>query len=450
MNRTLLVLLTACGPRRTDDGPTPTWTCDGDASCDPGLICDESQTCVPGDRDNSFDAATPIRFNEEATGIIEPDGDVDHFRFATTEDGVWVNITTTHPRTSGLNTVVHLYSEDGRERAWADDYDIYRVVSTDSNLVAWLPRAGVWFIAVEDASTFYTPDTPASGPDFEYTLSLTEFSAVTSERGDPPVLDLTTGTTVSRRGVRIERAGDIDEIELRAPFDGRLLQITAGTGVLRSDLTVSATLERDGITLMQQPDLKAGTYGMILSSQEGPYRLLITDRDGEGGDDAWTVVYARTYDEGASVSFWGTSSYLPEAEPNDTTEQATPLDLLPQTTTSGLDYDAAYFEGTLGAADDVDAFTFPARAGDLLTLRCYADRFGSIADLTLDLLGPQDVDPVESVDAYTPWSAPQLYNHEADRTGDWRVAIRSEDGAHGVAAWWRCQVIVTDWIVDEP
>jgi hypothetical protein len=455
--RPLLLLVLAApigcagGPTDDDDGPPPTSaTCASDDDCDPGLICDRSDACVVGDRDNETSAATPLLFNEEREGIIEPPGDVDYYTFETLEDGVWVVITTVHDREeSELDTVVHLYGADGRERAWADNYDLYSVVSTDSNLVAWLPRAGTWFIMVEDTSTFYGADDPRGDSDFGYTLTLGEFTVTTDESDDVPVVELETGSSVSRRAVLIGEPGDVDPIEVAAPYDGRLLQVTAGTGVVDTDLTARVSLFRDDALVMRQSDLRSGTYGMLPQSEEGTYLLEVDDADGGGSDDAWTVLYFRTYEEDASVTFWGDARYEDEAEPNDDPAAALEVDTTGETTSSGLNYDAAYVEGTLSAADDQDWFALDLDDDRQLTVRCYADQVGSIADLAFDLYDPDGALVTTTTDA-DDWTAPHLYNEPIEADGRWTLRVYAEQPEFGPAAWYRCQLFDTDWDVAEP
>jgi hypothetical protein len=449
----LLAAPAACvgGPTDNDDGPPPVAnTCSEDDDCDAGLICDNTDTCVVGDRDNEPASATPMLFNEERDGVIEPPGDADYFSFETLEDGVWVVITTVHDRdASDLDTVVHLYGADGRERAWADNYDLYSVVSTDSNLIAWLPRAGTWYVMVEDTSTFYGADEPRGDEDFAYTLTLGEFTVTTDEGGDVPVVELENGSSVSRRAVLIGEPGDVDTLEVQAPYDGRLLQVTAGTGVVDSDLTARVSLFRDDVLVMRQDDLRSGTYGMLPQSVEGSYELQIDDADGGGSDDAWTVLYFRTYDEDASVTFWGDTRYEDEAEPNDDVTAALEVDTTSESTSSGLDYDGAYVEGRIDAPDDQDWFAIDLDQDRQLTVRCYADQVGSIADLAFDLYDP-DGALVSTTTDYDDWTAPQLYNEPIEADGTWTLRVYAEQPEFGPAAWYRCQLFDTDWDVAEP
>ena len=64
----------------SDDSNTDTveLTCETDEDCGTTEICEEGE-CITGDRDNSFEEATPLRQNEPIEGVIAPEGDIDTF-----------------------------------------------------------------------------------------------------------------------------------------------------------------------------------------------------------------------------------------------------------------------------------------------------------------------------------------------------------------------------------
>lgn len=430
-----------------DTGPV---ACDDDDACEYLEICGEEGFCEPGDRNNALAEAEELLFNQPASGVIQSEGDVDFFRFETLEDGQWVLIQTVRDTEAEvqLDTVVRLYRANGQEYAWADNYDQYRVSTADSSLVAWLPDAGEWFVSVEDVSSYFEFDDLRGSEDFTYDLTVEEFTAVMEEGDEPMLVELESGTRLSRRGFLIEEPGDVDEITLVAPYDDRQIQVSGGRGLLGTDLTLSVTFERDGQLVSLQPDLNELTYGMVLRAQSGDYTVKLTDRDGEGSTEHWFVVVFRTYEEDDAQSFWGEARYTLEEEPNDDPLTAAEVDMDRDTTSGGNDYEAAFVEGTIDVAGDVDAYRVPITSGNFLTARCYADRVGSTADLVFEV---RDLDGtvLETVDRYEDWAAPQLYNYEIGDREAVVVTVHDVGDTAGAAAFYRCQFFDTDFEVIE-
>lgn len=430
----------------TDEPVAIDEVCVEDDECESDEICDD-EACVPGDRDNSIDEATLLRFDEPRSGVINPAGDKDYFSFETLSPGQWVLLQTTNERATAedLDTVVRIYQANGLEHAAMDNYDLYRISGADSSLVAYLPTAGTWYVSVEDVSTYYELSPLRGSSRFSYGLELTSFSANTAEGGDPLLVELETGTRISRRGVLIGNPGDADQLVLRAPFAGQVLQVSA-TGANGSQLVADVSFELDGELLMRQRDLRSGSYGQVLQSVADDYLVTVTDAAGGGSADHWTVLYFRTYDPGASVTFWGTTVYEPEEEPNDDDVTANVLLRSDQTTTTGLNWSGAFLEGRIDGEGDSDWFKFTIDPGNLFTIRCYADRFGSLVDLGLEILR-DDLSPIETVSDYDVWSAPQRYNLEG---GEARyVRVFAEDDSFGPGAYYRCTVVESDWEVAE-
>lgn len=424
--------------------------CDDDGGCEDLEICGDEGFCEPGDRNNAFDDAEELLFNQTASGVIQSEGDVDYFRFETLEDGQWVLIQTVHPtdEEENLDTVVRLYRTNGQEHAWADNYDQYRISSADSSLVAWLPTAGEWLVSVEDVSSYYGLDELRGSADFTYELTLEEFDAVVPEDDDPLEVELESGTRLARRAVLIEEPGDVDEILLITPYDDRQVQVTGGLGLLGTDLTLDVSFSLDDQTLMRQPHLREDTYGMLLYGDAEEYTVRLTDRDGGGGDNHWFVVVFRTFEEDDAMGFWGDASYDMEEEPNDDPLTAPEVDMDRESTSGGEDYQAAFVEGTIDVMGDVDAWTVPVESGNNLTVRCYADRVGSVADLVLEV---RDVDgtELESASEYSEWSAPQLYNYAVGDRDAVVITVHDAGDTFGPAAFYRCQFFDTDFDVIE-
>lgn len=450
------LLLAACSNGKQTDAdsdippvPDTAVLCITDDDCSEGFACADNGLCAPVDGDNSFEEATSILFNEEATGIINPAGDIDYFVFETNSPGQWVTIQTINERTvvDDLDTVIRLYESNGLEHAAADNFDIYRISGADSRIIAYLPNAGQWFVTVEDVSTYYDLEEKRGEEDYEYTLQVDAFTGVVTEAG-PLAVTLERGTQIASRAILLATEGDVDEIVLDVPFDDRVVEISGGTDIPGSDAIPDIKILKDGEVVSHQRDLGDGNYAHVFHSEAGSYTIQATDAAGAGSNDHWYVLYMRTYDEDGVVTFWGTSDYDYETEPNEDTATASASTSTSLTTTSGLDYVTNNVEGIIDADGDIDVYTFDVPAGQLnLTVRCYGDRFGSTADLAFDLLDG-DGNVLETVTNYQTWSAPQTYNYEVT-AGTHHIRVYAEDDAFGPAAFYRCQMLRTDWTVAE-
>lgn len=403
-----------------------------------------------GDRHNSLQDAMTILFNDDVEEVIAPAGDVDWYSFETLQAGQWVLLETIS-ESADLDTVVTLYASNGIEHAHMDNFDLYRITRADSSLVAWLPTAGTWYVAVEDVGTYYELEELNGGASYTYTLQLSTYEATTRE-GDPePVveIDLPNGETLFREGVLIDEDGDTDLLEVTMPAGGGVLQITGGNYIDGSQAVPAITVEdADGNTVLQQDALGDGRYGILFGAEQGTYTVHARDGLGNGGNDHWYVLYFRTYEEGATTTFFGATEYDVELEPNDTPEEAWFPEVNPGSNNQDLEFLGSYMEGQIEAPGDDDWYAFSVFGTDMITVRCYADRFGSLADLAFELYNPA-AELVETVTEYDGLTSPQLYNWEAPETGEYRIRVYDELGEGGPGHNYRCQVVQTDWEVAE-
>jgi hypothetical protein len=433
----------------TDDDLPPALieTCTEDKDCESYEIC-EQDVCIVGDRNNTLDESRRLRFDEPRSGVIEPAGDIDYFQFETLSPGQWVLLETVTQRETSedIDTVVRLFQSNGLEHAAMDNYDLYRIVAADSSLVAYLPTAGTWYVSVEDVSTYYEQTSLRGGRDFNYELSLTRFDSVTAEAGSPLIVDLETGSQISRRGVLIETEGDVDELVLRAPYDGELLHVSGGRNIPGSSLITDVTFSLNGETVMRQTALGDESYGHVFRSQAEDYIVSVTDAQGRGGLNYWTVLYFRTFEPLSSfgVTFWGTDIYQEETEPNNDASTAEPMLRTDEVTASELVWLGGFVEGRINEAGDEDWYAFEIASGQNTTVRCYADRFGSLVDIAFELLD-QDLNVVEAATEYAPWTAPHIYNVEDSSSRYLRVY--AEDDSWGPSSFYRCQLVESDWTV---
>ncbi len=449
----LLLAATACSGKQVDETDPPTFdtavACAEDDDCGEGRICGDDEICELGDRDNSFDDAQDLRFNEPISGLIAPAGDQDNYRFETLSPGQWVAIDTRNEREDAddLDTIVELFQPNGLAHGVMDNYDIHFLAASDTRLIAYLPTAGEWLVRVRDASEYYGGE--ARGAlNYDYEIELSTFTSVVTE-GEPEVLDLDSANSIYTRAFLFATDGDTDEVQIDIPWDDRLILLSGGTGMPGSKAVPSIEVLRDGVTVAHQTNLSDGRWLHIFRSQQGRYTVRATDRDGGGSQDHWFVLYLRTYEADASIAFWATSTYDYELEPNDTRGDASSSIEVTEQTTGGSDYFINRIEGTLDTTGDEDWYSFTARR-NLISPRCYAERFGSLADLAFDIVDDEG-NILQTVTEYDGRSTPEFYNFDAGASGGtFHLRIYGEDEVAGAPAFYRCQIITTDWMVPDP
>ncbi len=455
--RWTLLCIVACvseKPRDVVDDPSgdvddsTTGDCSEDLDCDDGFIC-EPTVCVLGDRD-SFDDPDSLSFSEDASdpdtssGIIAPPGDIDHFGYDSPGDE-WVSIRTVVADGEVLDTVVTLFDPSGAEWAVMDNFPAYpfRVTGFDSVLYAWLPESGTWTVTVQDVTTYYvdefTEDEWRGEVDMSYEV-LVRAAGATSEADTPDdpsvIVDLPDGNTIFTVGVVIESDGDLDHIEVEMPLADEYLEVWASSGN-GSTATPRARLFDSTDTLVaDKVDIGLDGYLSLFQGQIGTYRVEASS-DGSSGNDSWFALYVRTYESDDSHPFFGTNLYELEVEPNDGFAQATALSVgdLP-------DYDVVRFEGLIGASDDQDMFSFAVDIDQYIGARCWTDRFGSLAELDVELYDPNQA----LLDASTDPDASDYYvfNAQATLGGNHTLRIVPDSTtAAGPGHYYRCAVFLT-------
>lgn len=443
-----------------EKGPTnpATGKSDGDGSpdcveddqCGELEICEE-QVCVEGDRDNTFEEATPIFQNQPLSGVIYPAGDVDTYVY-TSLGPEWLRIetTTNGDPVENLDTVVQVFAANGAEHAVMDNFPTGRVSTFDTVLYVFLPSAGTWYVTVEDVSTHYTSLFDESewrgGEDFGYTLHVTTFGSTTAESDamDTPSsrVHITSGSSIWAVGVNLETPGDSDWIELELPTGGQPLDVYGAIRIPGSPARPRVRLyDPSGGLLLEKDDLGEQGIASFFDPEPGTYLLEATDVLGAGGQDAWYVLYIRTYEPGANHPSFGSIPYEPEREPNDHAVSATPHELFEVPIGSGQVYYGQYVQGRFDDDGDEDWFVVDTSAGEKITARCFAREFGSLTTLEAALFsGAEDITPPGQGD--TPTALAQyLANAEVPQAGRYHVRLRSGNGAFGPGAYYRCRFL---------
>lgn len=445
--------LLACGPSDPDADPSTVSSgdppaCDADWDCPTGEVC-HGGACEVGDRDDTTGGATPLALDAVGSGVIATEGDVDTFVY-TADAPQWVRIettTTAEDPVANLDTVLRLYGPSGSLHAEIDNFPTGRVLGLDSVLFAWLPSAGDWFLTVEDVASFYgadaLPDRLGYGPDFAYTVTVTDFGPGTQEPdgpGDPSaVVDITSGSTIWSVGVLIDAPGDVDALDLSLPTaTGQPLEVWGPPSIPGSTLDAEVSLWRDDEVHARLHPFGAGAWLSRFGATAGSYALQVTDAAGDGGPSAWTVVYIRTYEAEDVHPFFGDDVYVPEVEPNDLTPEA-----VLAVEESGLiePYTVGAVEGTLADEGDADAFLWAVPAGQRVSVRCFGEAFGSLADLRASVwVDGIDQTPVGQGDLPL---ENDFYVADVDPAGAPTVEVRltAAPGTFGPGAYYRCRLL---------
>jgi hypothetical protein len=445
--RLLLPLVAGCGK----DGPTEIDTDDGaptgcggdDAACDDGDICDVD-VCVTGDRDNTFDEATPILQEQPVDAAIEPEGDIDYYRYTSLGDE-WLRIDTgPDEMVGGRDTVLVVYNAvNGAVQAWIDDYATGSVSTYDSVLYVYLPTAGDWIIAVEDRGTYFDdPEIPEETGD--YTLQLRAFTSITDETDaidDPSVdIDFDDANTIYAVGVNLADAGDTDFIDVAIPWDRGPIEIAGMAEIPGSDLDATVGIWDGDVKLASKESLGPDGWAYYFDTHEGTYHVSITDDGGGGGPDFWTVLFFRTRED----DYYGIEF---ESEPDDDVANAQDLPTTTQQTSDGTDYEQVNLHAFVDVAADEDWFSVDADADDYVTVYCSEDVFGSFADTSLEVVDIDGTTVLDSADEGND-RAPDVVNAgPLDAGGTVYLHFTDAGGASGPSAYTYCNVYVTPFEV---
>jgi len=429
----------------------PSGECETDEECARAHICDVD-VCVEGDRDNTFADATVLLLNEDLTGEIFPEGDLDLYAYESLSGDEWILISTTSDEEdpNGLDTVVTVYAANGAVHHVMDDLGIWGITTYDTRMLVYLPTAGTWYIEVQDVSTWLGEE-ERGDVDWEYTLTVTESSSTTSEPDslqDPSVdRDLTSGTTIFQYGVNLEEAGDVDHLAISMPWPDAALMVTGPSSLSGSDSEPTVTItnpDGDEVLYLENVGID-GAHAMYLLPKATTYNVAATDARGRGGADHWFVLYIRTYTEGGSNDLFGTD-YEIEVEPNDSLNDGWSPVQDGLIADDGTPYLGARIDGVLDPADDEDWLTLSAVTGENLSARCWTTDLGSLGAFSIEFTEPNgtymggvswdQADPLE------------VYNIAVPADGDYGVRIFSpEGGPYGPGAWYRCVLWNTTWEV---
>jgi hypothetical protein len=126
------------------------------------LLVDHEPVIPEKEPNNGFRQAQPVQLGQTVEGVVSQGLDVDTFRFEG-KAGQQVVLEVFAARYgSPLDSLLTLFDADGRILATNDDLDS---TTADSRIEATLPKAGVFYVSLQDAND-------QDGPHYAYRLSL--------------------------------------------------------------------------------------------------------------------------------------------------------------------------------------------------------------------------------------------------------------------------------------
>lgn len=446
-------LLFACRDEVIEDNPVTNTedsvVCETDTDCSAGTICEEvdgEADCIDGDRNNDPESAESMLWEDTFDGILNPAGDVDYYAF-TARGGEYIRITTTS-EFEDADTVVTLRDPTGQVLTWSDDFPTgSQVSSLDSVIYAHLPYSGEYLIAVEDYYGYMDPSDAYGHPDYTYTLELGKWSQATQEDDsfeEPSLsLDLDRSNMWNSIGILIDQDDDADWIEINySPKDedgndAKFLFIEGIQHLDGSDLNPMVRLyDAERNLLAEHADVGTDNTIAFPDMQEGTYYVEVTDANGNGSEAHWTYIFLLAR---------ANRAYPLDIEPNETSESAQPIELLPLQTESGSDYGVGYQMGYLESATDEDWYSFPHEfeAGQVIV--CLNSQLhGSTSAPMVELFDQEGIALAEQTCETN--ASPNLSVVLEDiPTGDISVKVTDIDGTSATSDWYQMLVYSTSF-----
>lgn len=378
--------------------------CDGgggdqDAGRDAGSGSDDAcATCVPdgggidtgvaGDGNDTFAEADALTLGTAVSGVINPPGDLDYYRFEGTA-GQWILIDTqanTDDDPTMVDTVVTLF--DASMRRIAENDDGYPRANPDSELIVRLPATGTYYVLVQEWST-WSDEAAEGSPAYTYELLVDELSddlaAVTidAETGDDPAsAQAVSGGAFNVIAGLLEDATDVDVYSIRfppgGPYDFSVFLVPTGdTGngstVVPARLSVA---NADGTQILARID--PGEIVELSPSLRSGEHLLLVEHGGTAGANDFYVIKA----------FRGADN------PRELMEATNDVPATPEVLTfsgnpnapEGFTRRSAFILAALGDGD-VDHFGIDVAASEQVRVVCGSRSAGSgVIDLEITLL----------------------------------------------------------------
>lgn len=227
--------------------------------------------------------ATPVALGDVATGVIDPEADVDFYSLDVAEASVLVLDVDASEIGSALDPVLSLFDEGGTVIAFNDDFD-----GLDSRIRFSVPE-GRYFVAIADFSA-------GGSPSHTYSLS---FGSLAPGPGDPTTL------TATGLGAPLGMTAGAGVIYV-ADLGGRLLEVGLDGSVrtlLTGDAFIDVAVDGFGDVLVTEQSFAGnhqvrrvasdGTAGVFLDGLPNPAEIITVGPDG----DVWLSIAGETNHE---------------------------------------------------------------------------------------------------------------------------------------------------------
>lgn len=227
--------------------------------------------------------ATPVAVGDIASGVIDPEADLDFYALDVGEASVLVLDVDASEVGSALDPVLTLFDEGGTVIAFNDDFD-----GLDSRIRFGVP-AGRYFVSIADFSA-------GGSPSHTYALI---FDALEPGPGDPTTL------TATGLGAPLGMTAGAGVFYV-ADTDGRLLEVGldgAVTTLLTGDLFIDVAVDGFGDVLVTELSFAGnhqvrrvgsdGTAGVFLDGLPNPAEIITVGPDG----DVWLSIAGETSHE---------------------------------------------------------------------------------------------------------------------------------------------------------
>jgi hypothetical protein len=344
-----------------------------------------------GDFNDDFDTAQPMNLggNNAIDGVIDPAGDVDFYRLDLS-NGSGFLVFDTEGNEDGddakVDTVLQIYNEARELVAQNDDHLLGTTGTLDSEIVYHV-KQGVYYVKVQDYSTFGMNQTPRGNPDLTYSVSVFQpggsIVTVDPEAGDT----FATAPEMNQQGFgyvmgTFRDIADVDHYKVIVTDTGAQTFVIdmmplGPTGFGATPTGVLTFYNADGTIVEARGDVTRDEFEPLQPSLVGgrTYILEITQSATVAGPNDFYVLKGLSY---------GDNDPSMDVEPeNNTMMGAEPLVMLPATADAPR---RAFFLSHLGD-DDEDYFSVETSGAEELSVACGSLTAGSgIQDLSVQVL----------------------------------------------------------------
>ena len=389
------------------------------------------ETGQPNDADDPAHANALV-LDEEAEGSIHDD-DVDWFKIAGLagqQFRVQVVNDDEGAYEGALDTVVEVFDSALTRIAWEDNHPVGDVGTYDTVAFGFFPADGDYYVTVQDKQTFEGASGDVKSTD--YTLTVLSPSQLPTEPDSVFSVGLSyrveTDNSWYAIPVLAESVGDTDHVKLALSHNNGALAFAAAQHIESSGYVPAITLyNADAETVLFANTIAPSDGRQFISPPGTEYILAVADSSLGSGPAQGMWVFVANAEAG-----YGN---VRETEPND--EAAEVISLANQSPDAGF-WLAAFMEGRVAAAADVDRFEFTTTNEGYLTIGFGARVYGSLLSANVRIWQ----DDVEVASGTTEGGTdPAVQTSGKVPAGRYSVEVSAVDGSpFGEGAYYRLAV----------